>query len=176
MVVSKTIPRTSFEERATMYKSVCCALIMGIAALGCSGSGGANRLATTKVTGKVTMGGAPVPGATVTFSPLATGRPPAMGVTDTQGVYILTTYDSGDGAVEGEYKVLVFKAAPSAEPAGPAHDPTGQSRGGAPAHRGPSGGRAGGGGSLLPEKYSSVATTTLAKTVAAGENTIDIEL
>lgn len=124
------------------------------------------------------MNGAPVPGASVSFSPVETGKPPALGISDTQGMYILTTYDSGDGAVEGEYKVMVFKGAPAAAAAAPAHDPTGQmSGGGAPKHSGPAGkGQAAAGGSLLPEKYASATTTTITKTVTAGDNVIDIEL
>ncbi|MGN6544923.1 MAG: hypothetical protein ACTHK7_07725 [Aureliella sp.] len=130
-------------------------------------------MSTNKVTGKVTMGGAPVPGATVTFSPITQGNPPALGVTDTQGVYTLTTYDSGDGAVAGEYKIMVSKSAPSAAPAEPQHDPTGQSVPASPQHSGPRGAAAGP-SSLLPEKYSRADTTPISKTVKEGDNTIDV--
>ncbi len=162
-----------------MYKStVSCLMLLCIGVSGCSDGGGGKKLATNKVTGKVIMNGAPVPGVSVSFSPIETGKPPAMGISDTQGIYILTTYDSGDGAVEGDYKVMVYKGAPSAAPAAPTHDPTGQSSGGgAPKHSGPaSKGQTAAGGSLLPEKYSSASTTTISKSVKSGENTIDIEL
>jgi hypothetical protein len=125
------------------------------------------------------MGGAPVPGATVTFAPLDDSKPAAMGVTDPQGVYSLRTYSPGDGAVAGEYKILVNKSSggSSSGPGEMSHDPTGE--GGGPTapqqHGGPSGG-GGGGGSLLPEKYANIDTTTLMKSVSEGENTIDLEL
>lgn len=156
-------------------------VVLCIAIAGCTPGGGANQKTTYKVTGKVTMGGSPVPGATITFSPLDRTNPPAMGVTDTQGVYVLTTYDAGDGAAQGDYKVLAYKAAPTANAAPtPTHDPTGAStQSFAPSHGG--GGKKGSsvsgeGGSLLPAKYVSASTTTLTKTVQASENTIDIEL
>lgn len=146
--------------------------------MGCGGAGGANKLTTHKVKGKVTLGGNPVAGASVTFSPKTKGVPPAMGLTDAQGIYILTTYDAGDGAVEGTYKVMVYKEAPKAEAATNQHDPTGKSgaKSGPPSHGGgPNAGKAGGSGSLLPEKYSKQ-DTPLEKTVKAGEQDIPIEL
>ncbi len=161
-----------------MYKStVGCLILLSVILSGCSDTGGA-KYGTSKVSGKVVMNGAPVPGASVSFSPVKAGMPPALGITDTQGMYILTTYDSGDGAVEGEYKVMIFKGAPASAAAAPAHDPTGQtSGGGAPKHSGPAGkGQAAGGGSLLPEKYASAASTPITKTVTSGDNVIDIEL
>jgi hypothetical protein len=152
-------------------------MFLAIAVIGCSGSGAA-RFPTNKVTGKVTMNGSPVPGANISFSPVGTGKPPAFGISDTQGVYVLTTYDSGDGAVEGDYKIMVYKGAPTAQAAAPTHDPTGQTTGGAPKHSGPAGkaSSGAGGGSLLPEKYSKASTTPITKTVKSGENSIDIEL
>lgn len=152
-------------------------LLSAVAFAGCSGAvGGGDRFATHPVTGKVTYNGAPVPGAVVTFSPNKTGVPGASGITDNQGTYILTTYDAGDGAVEGEYKVMVSKSAPSATGGGaPSHDPTGESGRGAPSHAG--GGKAAanaGGGSLLPAKYAKATETPLVKTVAKGDNSIDL--
>ena len=34
---------------------------------------------------------------------------PASGVTDVEGVYALTTWEVGDGAVRGEYRVVILK-------------------------------------------------------------------
>ncbi len=154
-------------------------LLSAVAFAGCSGAvGGGDRYATHPVTGKVTYNGAPVPGAVVTFSPNKSGVPGASGITDNQGTYILTTYDAGDGAVEGEYKVMVSKTAPSASGGGgaPAHDPTGASGNtGAPSHAGGGKGAASsGGGSLLPAKYAKATDTPLLKTVAKGDNSIDL--
>ncbi|XZE54143.1 carboxypeptidase-like regulatory domain-containing protein [Planctomycetaceae bacterium SH139] len=151
--------------------------LVAVVVIGCGPTGG-KQMRTFPVTGKVTMGGAPVPGATVTFAPVVDGNPSAFARTDTQGVYTLTTYDTGDGAVKGEYKVLVSKSAPGGGgPSEPAHDATGQGGGpSAPSHAGPRGGAAGGDGSLLPEKYASVASTPLIKTVNEEDNTIDLVL
>src|SRR5207302_974197 len=62
-----------------------------------------------KVTGKVTLDGQPLSGATVQFVPAdpATGLEIARGSTGSDGVYNLTTYNTNDGAMEGNYKVLV---------------------------------------------------------------------
>lgn len=161
-----------------MYKTgICYSVIFALSAIGCNGGGssGAAKLDTHKVMGKVTMNGAPVPGATVTFSPVENGKPPALGLTDTQGSYVLTTYDSGDGAVAGEYKVLVYKSAPSEASSAPTHDATGAGGASAPQHSGPKGAQKDG-GSLLPAKYSAASTTTITKSVKDGDNTLDIEL
>lgn len=157
--------------------SLCC-LVVGLLLAGCNSTEG--RVQTHKVKGKVTYNGAPVASATVTFAPQEKGTPTAMGITDGQGVYTLTTYDSGDGAAAGIYKVLVYKmneAAASTEPALPAHDPTGAGPSAPPpAHSGPKGGQKKAGGSLLPEKYMKADTTTITKNVVGGENEINLEL
>jgi hypothetical protein len=59
-----------------------------------------------KLEGVVTLNDQPVPGATVTFIPTGSG-PPASGLTDETGTFRLTTYNTGDGVKEGEYKVTV---------------------------------------------------------------------
>ena len=142
---------------------------------GCGSGGGS--VVTYPVTGKLTLNGAPVAGATVTFSPEQPGIPTAMGISDGQGLYKLTTYSSGDGAGEGSYKVLVYKLTEQDNtPALPTHDPTGAGRSGAPAHSGPRGAGGKKSISLLPEKYMKASTTTLIKSVQKGQNTIDLEL
>jgi len=60
-----------------------------------------------KVEGVVTLDGKPLPGATVTFAPVEGGRP-ASGRTDADGSFRLTTFRSDDGALPGEYKVIVL--------------------------------------------------------------------
>jgi hypothetical protein len=162
-----------------MNKLVALVCVMFLVA-GCTGGGKGNRLATNKVTGKVSMGGSPVPGATVTFSPVTKEIPVATGLTDAQGAFVLTTYDAGDGAVEGSYKVIVYKGAPQAASSSmPQHDPDGKAGdSGAPTHAGPAGGKAPASTntSLLPEKYSRLETTDIQKTVVAGAQEINIEL
>lgn len=152
-------------------------LTIALLLTGCNSKEG--RVQTHKVSGKVTYNGAPVASATVTFSPQEKGTPAAMGITDSQGVYTLTTYDSGDGAAAGLFKVLVYKLNESAAaaPSAPAHDPTGAAGpSSAPTHSGPRGGQQKSSVSLLPEKYMKVDTTTITKNVVGGVNEIDIEL
>src|SRR5215204_672559 len=67
---------------------------------------GCGQAKTVKVQGVVTLDGKPLPGATVTFSPIQEGRA-ASGRTDTDGSFRLTTYRTDDGALPGEYKVIV---------------------------------------------------------------------
>lgn len=145
-----------------------------LALAGCGGADGdAGRVDVYAVSGKVTFAGAPVPEATVTFSP--TGQQPvALGRTDAQGNYVMTTYDSGDGAAAGDYKVLVMKAAAAAGASGPVgHDA--YSAGAASSHSASSSGA--GAGSALPAQYSAVDKTPLTATVKTeGENTIDFAL
>ncbi|MEX2173005.1 MAG: hypothetical protein WD872_01500 [Pirellulaceae bacterium] len=64
---------------------------------------------TVDVTGKVTKGGQPVSGAAVTFVPTAAGGKAAAGTTDEAGIYKLTTFVNGDGAMPGSYKVMITK-------------------------------------------------------------------
>ena len=58
------------------------------------------------VTGTVTVNGAPLPQAGVTFTPMEGGRP-AWATTDQQGQFQLTTLSNGDGALVGEHLVTV---------------------------------------------------------------------
>jgi hypothetical protein len=74
--------------------------------LGCGG--GAPKLAVTKVSGTITYKGAPVDDALVTF---ATEKSPrtAVGVTDAQGKFKLTTINTDDGAVPGDHAITIVK-------------------------------------------------------------------
>jgi len=79
---------------------------------GCS----SNSSGTIAVTGKVTKGGQPVSGAMVTFGTTATEGKAASGTTDASGVYELTTFVHGDGALPGSYKVTITKFAGTEAP------------------------------------------------------------
>jgi hypothetical protein len=79
-----------------------------------SGCGGSNEYETTPVSGVVTCQGKPVGNATVNFTPLldASRAPgqrgrPALGLTDKDGRFTLTTYNDGDGAIVGKHTVTV---------------------------------------------------------------------
>src|SRR5438445_13435252 len=91
-------------------RSLCIGALAGAlltAGSGC-GSGGPTLY---KVSGKVTLDGVPVAGATVHFEPADSSQQtqPADAITGADGVYNLTTYTTNDGAVPGDYKVWVVK-------------------------------------------------------------------
>ncbi len=58
--------------------------------------------------GVVTLDGIPLAGATVTFRPAGDGVACA-GITDEKGAFQMTTYETFDGATEGEFLVTVSK-------------------------------------------------------------------
>ena len=73
--------------------------------------------------GRVLLDGAPVAGATVMFMPTHDGHP-AYAITDSNGRFRLMTFKEGDGALRGEYKVVVthtdpLPPPPQAEPGDP---------------------------------------------------------
>jgi hypothetical protein len=97
-------------------------LIALTAAGGCSKG---VSLKTAPVSGKVTLNGQPLAGATVTFLPemqagAASAPNPSTGVTGADGSYKLSTMASGreviDGAPPGNYKVVITKNLASAGP------------------------------------------------------------
>ena len=144
---------------------------------------------TAPVVGKITQGGQPVAGASITFVPTQEGDDAwaARGVTDDSGAYMLNTFFSPaadvPGAVPGDYKVTVYK--PDVQPS-TGHDAAGATSAHgselAPARRGA--GRGHGGGSrsaapvesALPSLFASASTTTLSATVESGENKIDFDI
>jgi hypothetical protein len=107
-----------------------------------------------KVHGKVTYKGKPLTFGSVVFMPAAgvgkagpTGAgQPSSGDIQSDGSYALTTNAPGDGAIVGESKVVVV-----------AIDPVTRK-------------------TVIPPKYQDAASTPLSRTVAAGENTFDIEV
>jgi len=78
----------------------------GIVLTGCSNS---SRLPTYRVTGTVTSQGKPVAGAAITFVPTGKEGEAASAITDSEGKYALTTWEAGDGARPGQYRVKVSK-------------------------------------------------------------------
>lgn len=65
-----------------------------------------DRRQVVEAGGVVTFDGAPLPGATVIFSP-AGGLSAAVGRTDAEGRFVLKTYADGDGAIATDHKVTV---------------------------------------------------------------------
>lgn len=95
--------------------------VLLLAAIGCSGPVD-ERPKTAKVRGKVTYNGKPVEGAVVSFVSDDVPRA-ATGKTDANGEFTLTTYEPGDGAIIGTYKVAITKPAGEAAADDAGYDP-----------------------------------------------------
>lgn len=80
-------------------------VLLGVSAIGC---GNSDRPALANASGKVTLDGQPVAQATVTFYPVAGGRPSAA-ITDSQGQYTMNSFDDARGAIVGDHNVSVMK-------------------------------------------------------------------
>jgi hypothetical protein len=87
-------------------------LLPGLCLLTC---GCAGKYTPVPVSGKVTLDGKPVEGATVYFYAIGDEREgrPAYGATDKDGEFHLSTMGNRDGALRREYKVVIHKNVPS---------------------------------------------------------------
>jgi hypothetical protein len=83
-------------------------IVAAVAVFAAAGCGG-DKKKLAKVSGKVTLDGKALDGATIMFHPADGGRP-ATGLTGADGHFTLTTYSSGDGAQVGEHKVTIMKS------------------------------------------------------------------
>lgn len=150
-------------------------VILGVVA-GLEGCG-SGRPKTVPVTGVVTLDGKPVEGANVTFYPdtgqsAGTAQPkktdqvtrPATGTTDKEGKFTLKTFEPGDGALPGKYKVTIIKK----EVTGFLADKDGLSGGIAP------------GGIqekwIIPKKYADPQTSGLTAEVKPGMGPLEFKL
>lgn len=127
----------------------CCFALLFAVIAGCGGSGPEMG----SVTGKVTLDGQPLEGATVQFQPV-TGEPksPSSGVTDASGYYELKFTASKDGATIGDHKVTISKTVTTED----ANGNEGEEK------------------ETLPAKYNT--KSDLTATVEAGSQTIDFAL
>ncbi len=91
-----------------MSRFIGCSILV-LVFVGCGETGDADRPATAPVTGSVTYNGQPVEGATVTFMAGSSEGRGAVGTTDASGKFQLTTFEAGDGAIPGSYKVKIAK-------------------------------------------------------------------
>jgi hypothetical protein len=92
---------------------------LGIALLAAAaGCGGEGKISTAPVSGVVTLNGAPLANASISFQPIAGGNPgpPSSDQTDEEGNFTLHFADGKEGAVVGKHKVLIStrKMSPSA--------------------------------------------------------------
>jgi hypothetical protein len=93
-----------------MCRGVSSVLLLAACALtGCGGGDEAGRQPVFKVTGTVMMHGSPLGSAIVSFAPQE-GQPTAVGRTNDEGKFQLTTYEYGDGAAAGAFRVVVNKS------------------------------------------------------------------
>ncbi len=119
---------------------------------GCSGDS-EDRLPVYSASGQVLLEGKPLPHAFIVLHPRDASDKrvlPARGQTDENGNFQLTTYQSGDGAVEGEFAVTVQ------------HYPTRKE--GESVVPGPN---------VLPPRYANPATTDIKVNIAAGSNQLE---
>ncbi|MHB8901740.1 MAG: carboxypeptidase-like regulatory domain-containing protein [Thermoguttaceae bacterium] len=125
-----------------------------------------DRPTTYPVSGTVTYKGEPVADANLNFQ-LADGSSFSLAKTDASGKYELMTYEAGDGALPGDYKVSIskFEATAATEAASEA-DYVPPAEGAEPAAS----------KSLLPDKYRNPETSGLTAKVVEGPNTFDFEL
>jgi len=151
--------------------TVMAAVSLACIASGCGGNVDPNRPETYAVSGTVTYQGKAVEGALVFFHPADKGLPGAVGRTDADGRYLLTTFGASDGAVAGQYNVTVVRYDQPPLPANPDHEPSDyeaiadEVRPSAPMR------------SLLPPQYSVAAGSGLTATVRPGDaNTVDLHL
>ncbi len=84
--------------------------LMLLLVMGCSGGdeGSTKHRETYPASGVVTMNGTPVGGVSILLR-LKTDDISASAVSSKDGSFQLTTYEENDGAVEGEYDIVVYK-------------------------------------------------------------------
>lgn len=131
-----------------------------VAHCGCGRSDG--RIAP--VSGTVTYRGSPVANAAVVFAPLSGDRG-SEGLTNADGVYLLSTFKTGDGTWIGEHRVAIISRGPPQRPP-PGH----------PLNALPADDRWLPGKPLVPERYLDVSGSPLTAKVVAGRNTIDFAI
>lgn len=156
-------------ENCQISRIVCALLTLSW--VGCfGGSSPSDRPETYSATGTVTYNGQTVEEATVMFLPIDAGAPDtraAVGRTDASGKFVLTTFEGGDGALPGSYKIAIHKTFQPPVP----EDET--------AEGGPGGGEPPSppAQELLPIKYKDPNTSGLtAEVSASGANTFTFDL
>lgn len=136
--------------------AVVCLFLMGC-------SGGPQNPPTSAVTGKVTYKGEAVEGAAIKLVPSDPEGKVATGVSEADGTYALSTFETGDGAMAGKYKVTVRKLVSVQQGVQKDGENAGE-----PAYVNKD---------MLPKKYISGDNTPLEFDVtASGANTFDIDL
>jgi hypothetical protein len=126
-----------------------------------SGCGGSSDAPTVyPVTGKVTKGGAALPDVQVNFIAMDETGLPSSGVTDAEGMYTLHRHTGDEGAMPGNYRVVL-----SDTKAVPGPQAYSNPQGGAPQLE-----------SRIPEKWQSKEKSPKTVEVKAEPNVIDIDV
>lgn len=89
-------------HRPASILAVCC--VGSLFVYGC----GYSRPTRVEAGGRVTLGGEPLGGASVTLIPMNGGRP-SLAVTASDGRFTLGTFGATDGVIPGRYRVAVVK-------------------------------------------------------------------
>lgn len=89
---------------------VCVMLMLILAHAGCSSP---EEAKTFPVTGEVTLDGKPLVGATVMFEPVGGGSL-GYGESDANGLFVISTFAVGDGAIPGEHRIVVTSSSANA--------------------------------------------------------------
>jgi hypothetical protein len=152
---------------------MCRFVAMGLFALILGGCGQAGP-SLNPVTGKVTKGGQPLKGISVTFSPVDAG-PSSAGLTNDEGKFVLLCQNGKAGAVAGKHKVVLAEAAsagsaPVGYEAMLAARQGGEAKGakGAPAKSEEK--------TSFPSEYGNAQTTPLSFEIKAGNNEFDVPI
>ncbi len=144
-----------------------------------AGCGKTDFPTTYKVNGTVTVQGKAVEGALVTFVP-TDGQKVALGSTDADGQFKLSTFSPSDGAQAGGYRITVTKLSVPATGSPPPLPPGVLADGNITESYAPPKGKEGVKGkskNLLPEKYASESSSGLVATVAENDkNRFQFEL
>ena len=149
-------------------KPVCIVIVALFAGIlvGCGGSPNDERPDRTPVSGSVSIGGVPVTGAIVVFSPETEGSGRgATGITDDSGNFVLGTFAKDDGAVPGNYVVLVSKLEQSEPEEADQIDMEDPNYDGAPDEEEEAGTEEVKAKSLIPDKFGKKESSTLTATV-----------
>ena len=154
-----------------MYQGCSLALLLATVSItGCGGGTDPGRQPVFPVTGTITMDGSPLGGATVAFAPQA-GQPTAVGKSDAEGKFTLTTYEYGDGAAAGSFRVVISKTKSGPPPAdidSGDHEADEEAAG---AHDAAAAEGGGAGEEMVPPQYaSSVDTPFTVEVKISGEN------
>jgi hypothetical protein len=141
-----------------------------VAIVGCGGEVPTDRTPTYPASGTVTYKGAPASGAVVTLVATDPDGRGATGKTDDSGKFTLMTYEPGDGAIPGKYRVKVVA---NALPAGVTDEDVviGDVESDAEAPKGGENTTI-----SLPKKYASDETTDLEAEITEGENKLTFDL